>query len=57
MILPPTSEIIHHQKVSNITVSPTSLSPIELEILVTYGLFMMGLSFCEIKEASYAKSA
>ena len=27
MILPPTSEISHHHKVTNITVSPTSLSP------------------------------
>ena len=26
MILPPTSEISHHQKVTNITMSPTSLS-------------------------------
>ena len=28
MILPPTSEISHHYKVTNITMSPTSLSPI-----------------------------
>ena len=27
MILPPTSEISHHHKVTNITMSPTSLSP------------------------------
>ena len=27
MILPPTSEISHHHKVTNITTSPTSLSP------------------------------
>ena len=30
MILPPTSEISHHYKVTNITMSPTSLSPIFL---------------------------
>ena len=30
MILPPTSEISHHYKVTNITMSPTSLSPISL---------------------------
>ena len=28
MILPPTSEISHHHKVTNITMSPTSLSPL-----------------------------
>ena len=28
MILPPTSEISHHHKVTNITMSPTSLSPV-----------------------------
>ena len=27
MILPPTSQIGHHHKVTNITMSPTSLSP------------------------------
>ena len=30
MILPPTSEISHHLKVTNITMSPTSLSPFNL---------------------------
>ena len=28
IVLPPTSEISHHPKVTNITMSPTSLSPI-----------------------------
>ena len=27
MIMPPTSQISHHHKVTNITMSPTSLSP------------------------------
>ena len=30
MILPPTSQIRHHHKVTNITMSPTSLSPLFL---------------------------
>ena len=32
MFLPPTSEISHHRKVTNITMSPTSLSPYSDEI-------------------------
>ena len=31
MILPPKSEISHHHKVTYITMSPTSLSPLEIE--------------------------
>ena len=34
MILPPTSEISHHHKVTDITMSPTSLSPILRNIKV-----------------------
>ena len=33
MILSPTSEISHHHKVTNITVSPTSLSPLKTYLM------------------------
>ena len=48
MILPPTSEISHHHKVTNITMSPTSLSPFEqvktrhLSLADTFNLTPMG---------------
>ena len=35
MILPPTSQISHHHKVTNITISPTLLSPTWLLVNVT----------------------
>ena len=35
MIVPPTSQISHHHKVTNITMSPTSLSPLKDPILYT----------------------
>ena len=46
MILPPTSEISHHHIVTNITISPTSLSPISSIILKT---------FCEFEGFDLAK--
>ena len=35
MLLPTTSEISHHHKVTNITMSPTSLSPQECAIAIS----------------------
>ena len=36
MILPPTAAISHHHKVTNITISPTSLSPSEFDVFVGF---------------------
>ena len=41
MILPPTSQIGHHHKVTNVTMSPTSLSP--LFVLLFKGTILTGI--------------
>ena len=40
MILPPTSQTSHHHKVTNITMSPTSLSPISTSRAYQNNLFV-----------------
>ena len=42
MIQPPTSEISHHYKVTNITMSPTSLSPLDQVIVAQCYLDIKG---------------
>ena len=43
MILPPTSEISHHHKVTNITMSPTSLSPVVSDTFNSNDRFLLKL--------------
>ena len=54
MILPPTSQISHHHKVTNITMSPTSLSPSQCENMESGNLGRLG---CRRPEEAWLRIA